>query len=163
MARSDPAVQGRVFISYRRNDSAGYAGRLYDRLADRLGYDRVFMDVDSIEPGVDFGEVIQAAVASCQVLVALIGPGWLATDQEGHKRLDDPDDIVRLELEAALSRNIRVIPVLIAGASMPSRQDLPTAVAPLAQRHAFRLSHESFRSDSDHLLHVVEQVARQER
>ena len=106
----DP-VAGRVFISYRRQESSGLAGRLYDRLAARLGDDQVFIDVDTIAPGLDFAEIIAEAVSTCEVLLAIIGPRWLtATDEDGRRRLDDPDDIVRLETAAALERNIRVCP-----------------------------------------------------
>jgi TIR domain len=109
-----------IFISYRRQETRHLAGRLYDRLADRFGEDRIFMDVDSIEPGVDFSDAIQQAIGSSDVLLALIGPDWLtATDQDGRRRLDDPDDIVRLEVEAALECGVRVIPVLAEGATMP--------------------------------------------
>jgi TIR domain len=104
---------GRVFISYRREESSGLAGRLYDRLAARFGDDQVFMDVDTIDLGVDFADVITQAVSTCEVLLAIIGPRWLtATDDDGQRRLDDPDDTVRLEIAAALERDIRVIPIL---------------------------------------------------
>jgi TIR domain len=108
-------------------DTDHLAGRLYDRLADRFGEDRVFMDMDKIEPGVDFAEEISQAVAACQVLVAVVGPAWLtATDERGRRRLDDPGDFVRLEIETALTRDVRVIPVLAQGAVMPgSRGRLP--------------------------------------
>ena len=97
------AASGRVFISYRRQETSGMAGRLYDRLAAHLGEDQVFMDVDTIAPGVDFAEVITQAVRSCEALLAVIGPHWLtATDQDGRRRLDDPHDLVRLEVAAAL-------------------------------------------------------------
>jgi TIR domain len=96
------------------------AGRLYDRLASHLGDDQVFVDVDTIAPGVDFAQVITQAVSTCEVLLAILGPHWLdATDQHGQRRLEDPDDIVRLEIAAALERDIRVIPILVEGAMMP--------------------------------------------
>jgi hypothetical protein len=127
------AGSGRVFISYRRQESSGLAGRLYDRLAARFGNDQVFMDVDTIALGVDFAEVIAQAVSTCQVLLAVIGPRWLTvTDEDGRRRLDDPDDLVRLEIAAALERDIRVIPILVEGAAMPRRQQLPEALAGLA-------------------------------
>ena len=104
-----------IFISYRREDSCAYAGRLYDHLIEQFGKDRVFMDVDSIEPGVDFVEVLQNTVSSCDVLIAVIGQHWLtAADTEG-RRLDHPEDFVRVEISTALSRNVRVIPALVAG------------------------------------------------
>src|SRR5215471_14154139 len=101
-AMSGPA-DGGVFISYRRQESSGITGRLYDRLAGRFGDDQVFMDVDTIALGVDFTQVIAQAVSNCTVLLAVIGPGWLtATDEDGQRRLDDPDDIVRVEIHTAL-------------------------------------------------------------
>lgn len=112
------AEGGGIFVSYRRQETSHLAGRLYDRLADRFGENQVFIDVDTIEPGVDFTEEIFRAVASCIVLLAVIGPAWLtATDERGRRRLDDPDDIVRLEVEAALGRGVRVIPILVEGRS----------------------------------------------
>src|SRR5580693_7945944 len=103
------AEGGGIFVSYRRQESSHLAGRLSDRLADRFGEGKVFIDVDTIEPGVDFAEEINRAVAACKVLVAVIGPSWLTmADEQGRRRLDDPDDIVRLEIEAALARDVRV-------------------------------------------------------
>jgi hypothetical protein len=155
------AGSGRVFISYRRQESSGLAGRLYDRLAARFGDDQVFMDVDTIALGVDFAEVISQAVSSCEVLVAVIGPRWLtATDEDGRRRLDDPDDFVRLEIAAALERDIRVIPILVEGAQMPRRQQLPEALAGLARRNALSVRHESFRADAERLLAAVEPLLR---
>src|SRR5215471_115414 len=102
LAMSGPAGGG-VFISYRRQESSGITGRLYDRLAFRFGDAQVFMDVDTIALGVDFTQVIAEAVGNCTVLLAVIGPGWLAaTDEDGQRRLDDPDDIVRVEIHTAL-------------------------------------------------------------
>ncbi len=148
-----------IFISYRRHESSHLAGRLADRLTGRFGAGRVFIDVDTIEPGVDFAEEISRAVAACQVLLAIIGPAWLtATDERGVRRLDDPDDIVRLEIEAALARGVRVIPILVEGAAMPARQDLPESLAPLARRNALLIRHESFHSDAGRLITAIERV-----
>src|SRR5690242_19550992 len=98
------AEGGGIFVSYRRQESSHLAGRVADRLADRFGETQVFIDVDTIEPGVDFAEEIRRAVAACTVLVAIIGSAWLtATDEQGRRRLDDPDDLVRQEIEAALA------------------------------------------------------------
>src|SRR5215213_4899040 len=120
MAESAAGSTGRIFLSYRRDESAYPAGWLYDRLANRYGGGQVFKDVDSIRLGDDFVEVITRAVGSCDVLLALIGDEWLTiTDEHGRRRLDDPGDFVRLEIEAALARNVRVIPVLVDGARMP--------------------------------------------
>src|SRR5215469_16867877 len=150
---------GGIFVSYRRHESSYPAGRLYDRLADRFGEGQVFMDVDTIEPGVDFADEISRAVAACRVLLAVIGPRWLtATDDRGRRRLDDPDDIVRLEIEAALARDVRVIPILVEGAIMPGRDDLPESLAGLARRNALVIRHESFRYDTGRLVTAIERV-----
>jgi hypothetical protein len=155
------AASGRVFISYRRQETSGMAGRLYDRLAAHLGEDQVFMDVDTIAPGVDFAEVITQAVRSCEALLAVIGPHWLtATDQDGRRRLDDPHDLVRLEVAAALKRDIRVIPILVEGAVMPRRQELPEDLVRLARRNALSVRHESFGADADRLLSAIEPIVR---
>ncbi|MEA2008972.1 MAG: toll/interleukin-1 receptor domain-containing protein, partial [Chloroflexota bacterium] len=105
-----------IFISYRRVDTAYAAGRLYDRLSARFGEENIFMDVEGLDPGVNFVETIEEAVASCNVLIALIGSQWLTVKaQQGGRRLDNPEDFVRLEIAAALKRNIRVIPILVQG------------------------------------------------
>ena len=120
-------IQGRIFISYRRQETAWPARQLYDVLVGRFGTESVFKDVDDIEPGDDFVERITEAVASCDVLLALIGNQWLTmTDDKGNRRLDNPEDFVRLELTAALSRGVRVVPILVDGAAMP-RPELPNA------------------------------------
>ncbi len=153
------AQGGGIFVSYRRQETSHLAGRLYDRLADRFGEGQVFIDVDTIEPGVDFAEEIFRAVAACKVLLAIIGPNWLtATDERGGRRLDDPDDIVRLEIEAALARGVRVIPILVEGAVMPSRQDLPESLAGLVRRNALLIRHESFRYDAGRLMTAIEPI-----
>ncbi len=135
------------------------AGRLFDRLSERFGESNVFMDVDSIEPGIDFSQAIERAVQKCDVLLALIGRVWLSEiDEHGRRRLDDPDDLVVLEIKSALDRDIRVIPVLIDGAAAPRRDDLPEGLAPLARRNAIRLDHDTFRSDIGPLLNVLNQT-----
>ena len=106
------------------------------------------MDIDTIELGVDFTQKIQEAVTSCDVLLSVIGPTWLtATDADGKRRLDDPNDFVRLEVLTALERDIRVIPLLVQGASMPKEKDLPKELASLARRNGMEIEHESFNSD----------------
>jgi hypothetical protein len=150
---------GGIFVSYRRHETRDFAGRLADRLADRFGEGRVFIDVNTIEPGVDFAEEISRAVDACAVLVAIIGPEWLtAADAQGRRRLDDPNDLVRLEIEAALARDVRVIPILAGDAIMPSRADLPESLAGLARRNALRIHHESFHSDAGRLISAIEHV-----
>jgi hypothetical protein len=159
MNTSVPPDAGRIFISYRRDDSAFPAGWLYDRLAGHFGDARVFKDIDSIQLGDDFTEAIRAAIGSCAVLLALIGARWLTvTDDHGRRRLDDPEDFVRLEIEAALAREVRVIPVVMEGARMPSAADLPSSLRELAGRQALELRPNRFRSDTGHLLKVLDEI-----
>jgi hypothetical protein len=151
------AEGGGVFVGYRRQETGHLAGRLHDRLADRFGESQVFIDVDAIEPGVDFAEEISRPVAACRVLLAIIGPAWLTTTGEhGRRRLDDPGDIVRLEVEAALARGVRVIPMLVEGAAMPGRRDLPGSLAGLARRNALHIRLDSFRHDAGRLVAAIE-------
>jgi hypothetical protein len=148
-----------IFISYRRHESSHLAGQLHHRLAGRFGEGQVFIDVDAIEPGVDFAEEILRALAACRLLLAIIGPNWLtATDQQGRRRIDDPGDVVRLEIEAALARDVPVIPILVEGAVMPGRPDLPESLARLARRNAFHVRRDSFRSDAGRLVTVIERI-----
>jgi TIR domain-containing protein len=148
--------RGGVFISYRREETAAQAGRLYDHLSGRFGEDRVFMDVDSISIGTDFAKAIGQAVSRCGVLLALIGPHWSAiTDVKGVRRLDYPHDFVRLEIETALQRDIRVVPVLIDGAALPQAGDLPPSLRPLVRRQALELSHAGFRSEVSRLITAI--------
>jgi TIR domain len=150
-------VPGRIFISYRREETAYPAGWLYDRLADRFGAGQVFKDVDSIQLGDDFVEVITEAVGSCDVLLVLIGEEWLRiTDEHGGRRLDDPDDFVRLEIEAALARKVRVIPILVDGARMPRADELPGSLARLVRRQYLELSPSRFEFDTSRLLRVLD-------
>jgi hypothetical protein len=138
---------GNAFICYRREDTAADAGRIHDRLGARFP-GRVFMDVTGIEPGVDFVEAIERAVSSCAVCLAIIGPRWLATrNEQGGRRIDDPNDFVRLELGTALKRNVRVIPVLVGGARMPAVDELPPDLQPLARRNAIQIDHAGFDQD----------------
>jgi TIR domain len=157
----DPASTSaqRVFISYRRQDSAAYAGRLYDAMVDRFGERNVFMDLD-LAPGVDFVERITEAVSACQVLVEVIGPTWAGVkDDEGQVRIADPEDFVRLELEIALKRpEVTVIPVLVAGAQMPDRGDLPPDLRALARRNALELSDRRWRYDVGQLISTLEEL-----
>jgi hypothetical protein len=150
-----------VFISYRRGDSAGYAGRLYDRLSSRFGDEQIFMDIDTIEPGVDFVQRITQAMTSCRVVLVIIGPDWLtAADRDGNRRLDDPRDYLRMEITEALTRDVRVIPVLVHGASMPSSTDLPDELQGLATRHAQELSDTRWGFDTEQLIDVIERSLR---
>jgi hypothetical protein len=148
----------KVFISYRRDDSAGYARAIYEELTERLPPDRVFMDVDAIEPGLPFDEVIRNAVGQCKALLVLIGARWLAPGADGRSRLEDERDFVRLEIAAALARNIRVIPVLLDGTPMPSEADLPEALRGLVWRNAIEVSNTRFNSDVERLANVLAKV-----
>ena len=131
-----------IFISYRRGTASPYARGIYERLGRQFGAERVFMDIDTMEPGVDFVEYIKTAVGSCRVLIVVIGPDWVATaDDSGRRRLDDPDDFVRVEVTAAFERgDVRVIPVLVGGAPPPKKDDLPPDLSPLTRRHALEVT-----------------------
>jgi hypothetical protein len=152
-------MPGGVFISYRREDSRGFAGRIYDRLSDRLGSENIFFDVDNIAPGLDFVEVLTERVASCDALVAVIGKDWLASvDRTGRRRLDDAEDFVRVEIEAALKRGVRVIPVLVENAAMPQADELPESLRKLARRQGIAIDHARFNSDVERLLRVLSEI-----
>ncbi len=147
----------RIFISYRREDSSGYAGHLYETLSETFGSDSVFMDVDNLQPGQDFVDAIRRTLAECDVLLAIIGRRWVtAADADGRRRIEDEGDFVRLEVEAALDRKIRVIPVLVDRASMPRRQDLPTSIQPLTTRHAIEISDDRRAYDIERLVHSLD-------
>lgn len=149
----------RIFIGYRRDDSAGHVGWLRHLLSQRFGAAEIFRDIDTIPPGVDFVEAIEAAVGSCEVLLAVIGPRWLtATDARGQWRLDHPEDFVRVEIATALERNIWVIPVLVQDARMPRSDELPPALARLARRQAVELRDASWDYDVGRLIAVLEPI-----
>ena len=156
-------MQHGIFISYRRDDAAGYAGRLYDRLATHFGAERVFMDVEGIEPGADFVEAIERAVGSCEALIVIIGDEWLAADGAGRRRLDDPTDFVRVETATALARGIRVVPVLVEGAVMPRADQLPADLVPLTRRQAVELSHKQWDASTAELIRTLERILNQNK
>jgi hypothetical protein len=141
-----------IFISYRRDDTEGEAGRLFDDLTRSFGEKSVFMDVDGINPGMDFRKAIDDNVSSCGVLLAMIGPTWSSIkNTAGERRLDDANDFVRLEIASALARNIAVIPVLVHDAKMPHPGDLPENMKDLAYRNSVEITHARWNSDV-HLL-----------
>jgi class 3 adenylate cyclase len=142
MSTVETGQEPRIFLSYRREDSAAYAGRLYDDLVGRFGYDNVFIDINSIEPGVDFAEAVETTVAKCDTVLVLIGPRWLsASAGDGTRRIESSDDFVRLEIERALSSGTpRIIPVLVGGARIPETAELPESLGFLTRRQAFELS-----------------------
>lgn len=136
-----------IFVSYRRGPGASeVAGRLYDRLAAAYGESNVFMDVDTVRPGMDFVEAIGQAIESCDAVLAIIDPNW-AVDSNDRKRIAETNDYVRLEIVSALDHGVTVIPVLVLGAEMPTPDQLPADVRPIANRQAVTVSHE--RSNTD--------------
>lgn len=145
-----------VFISYRRADSAGWAGRVSDRLAATFGADRVFVDVASIRPGTDFTQAIDEALARAAAVVVVIGPAWTrVTDDTGRPRLQDPDDLVAVEVDRALSSGAAVLPVLVDGAAAPTAADLPDGLAALATRQALPVRADTFDHDMDRLVAAI--------
>jgi hypothetical protein len=141
-------VADAIFISYRRDDSEGEAGRLFDDLTRAFGSDAVFMDVAGIKPGADFRKAIDDNVTSCGVFLAIVGPTWATiTNSEGKRRLDDPNDFVALELASALKREVPVIPVLVHEAKMPAVSLLPESLQAFAYRNSVELSHARWNSD----------------
>src|SRR5262245_66330037 len=137
----------KIFISYRRDDSSLYAQTIYRELVQHFSKDQVFMDVDTVEPGVDFVRVIEEAVGECDVLLAVIGKRWANVRKRAKSRLDDPNDFVRLEISTALARDIRVIPVLVDGIKMPGAETLPDVLKPLSRRNAMEISNTRFNFD----------------
>ena len=151
-----PQVQ--IFISYRRDDSAGYARALATDLARHWGEEKVFIDVDDIAAGQPFADVIRHAVGRSEVLLVLIGPRWVGLREGQPPRLHDSDDFVRREVATALDRGMQVIPVLLDGARMPAASDLPSSVRALAGRHALELRHSHYAADLDRLLTSLRQT-----
>lgn len=148
-----------IFISYRREDSAGFTGRLVDTLSNRFTESALFRDIDDIEVGSDFVDAIDEAVGACGVLLAVIGPRWLeAQNPRGERRLDDAQDFVRLEIAAALNRGTKVIPVLVNNAQMPAAEALPESIRDLARRHAIELTDSRWRFDVDRLCSAIEKL-----
>ena len=151
-----------IFLSYRRDDTSGYAGRLFDNLAQRFGRERVFMDIETLEPGMDFVAGIERAIESCGAVIAMIGPSWIkAKDSDGHRRLDNPNDFIRLEITTALTRGVRVIPVLVQNAGVPPEQELPEPLRPLCRLQACELSDNRWEFDVRRLADVLEPLIAQ--
>jgi hypothetical protein len=151
----------RIFLNYRRDDSSGYALSLYRDLVDHFGADQVFMDIDTISPGENFVERIEETMSTCDVVVALMGRDWLtAADEKGGRRLDDPKDFVRLELESAVERKVPLVPTLVHGARMPDGDELPESLRPVALRQAIELHDTSWDTDVARLIAVFERLAR---
>lgn len=141
-----------IFISYRREDSEGFARGLFQSLVGAFGSDRVFMDVEAIRLGTDFVEAIEKSLAGCGALLVLIGKDWVnCTDAAGRRRLDDPRDFVRMEVAKALEHGVTVIPVMIKGAKEPAAENLPDVLQPIARLQSLELRHERWNQDVDHL------------
>jgi hypothetical protein len=149
---------GGIFLSYRREDAGPYARLLQRDLSERFPDSRVFIDLDSIAAGRDFAEVISEAVNSCAVLVALIGRQWATlTDKRGQRRIDDPDDLVRFEVQVALERGVLVVPVLVDDAEPLRRQQLPAELQKLARLNALELSYGRYDYDAGRLFDLIQQ------
>jgi hypothetical protein len=145
-----------VFISYRRDDASGYAGRIYDRLSAELGRDRVFMDVDGIPYGSDYVSYLSQQINQCAYVLALIGNNWLdARDSDGNRRLDNPADFVRIEITTALRRSVTVVPILLDGAEMPAADLLPEDLQMLTRRQALSLTNVGFHDNIERLTKAI--------
>jgi hypothetical protein len=154
-----PAASVHIYLSYRRSESAAYAGRLFDHLSRHFGRRSVFMDIDTIRRGEDFPQAIESALNACDVVLVVIGTTWATdTGQDGRCRLDDPKDWVRLEVAAALRRDILVVPVLVEGARLPDPASLPEELRALCQRHACEISDLRWAFDVRELVRDLEQV-----
>lgn len=147
-----------IFISYRRNDSANETGRIYDHLEDRFGRGALFRDVDTIASGDSFRERINEAIEQCQVVLVVMGANWLSIkDNNGRRRLDDPNDWVRVEVETSFRKGVHVIPVLLGSVNMPRQRDLPKNMQPLIERNAARVRQDpDFRRDMERVFQAVE-------
>ena len=147
-----------IFISYRRSDSPDATGRIYDRLLGEFGKAQVFKDVDSIPLGRDFRGHLNDIVGNCGVMLAIVGPHWMgARNAAGQRRLEDPDDFVRIELETALARDIPVVPVLVAHAQLPLASDLPGSLASLVFRQSIEVRPDpDFHNDATRLVTALQ-------
>ena len=146
-------MAAKVFISYRRDEVLAMPAVFWIGWRTSLGRNVLFMDVDAIPLGTNFAKVLHEEVAKCAVLLAVIGPNWSdARDENGNRRLDDPNDFVRIEIAAALQRNIPVIPILLDGARIPKANELPKDVKELTSRNGLDVRHASFHEDMDRLI-----------
>jgi len=146
----------KIFVSYRRTDSEGYAGRIWDRLTSQFGPDGVFMDVDSIDPGADFPSVLSKALSDSYVLIAVVGQNWLGPKTDGTFRLNAPGDFVRQEIQTAIEKKITIIPLLVAGAKMPLPQELPEELIMFPNFNAVEIRHTKFYTDMAGLIQALE-------
>tara|TARA_R110002073_G_scaffold318350_1_gene492462 strand:+ start:1311 stop:2984 length:1674 start_codon:yes stop_codon:yes gene_type:complete len=157
MSNAKTSIVFDIFINYRREDTRADAGRLYDRLSAHFGPEHVFMDIDDIDPGQNFTQVLEETLGRCSVVIAVIGRQWLdCQDEAGRRRLDDSNDFIQLEIRRALERKIILIPVLVGGSKMPAVDELPVAIADLALQQAFEISDTRFHADVDALIDDLE-------
>ena len=153
---SNQLIMSKIVISYRREDSSGWAGRVYDRLADKFGEGEVFIDIDDILVGQDFVDTIESRITSSYAIVAIVGRNWTdAVNADGIRKLDDPDDTLALELRTALQNNVDVLPVLVDGAAMPVPSKIPEDIRKFARIHALELRPKTFHSDVDELINAL--------
>ena len=154
------SVKYLVFISYRRADSIHIADRIYEHLKSHFGKENIFKDVDNISLGLDFRQIIDEAVGSCRVLIAIIGKDWLDIKNEQGRRLDNPTDFVRIEIESALRRGIPVIPVLVDDAQMPLERDLPTTLQGLTDHNGIKIRPDpDFQNDMKRLTNGIKSLS----
>ncbi len=157
-AHGQPMKAGKIFINYRREDSRADAGRLYDRL-QALYPERVFRDVGSLEPGIEWREAIDKVLGDADACIVVIGKNWLTMpDAAGKRRLDDPKDTVRQELQTALKSGMRVFPILVGGAKMPPEEELPAELQALARRNALEVSEQDWNEDFEKLVKALERT-----
>jgi hypothetical protein len=149
-----------IFISYRRDESRHAAGRLAEDLSQAFGADHIFRDIEGIELGVEFAKSLEKALAACSVMLVLIGPQWLAMPdhKRGGRRLDQPDDWIRQEIATALRRDVRVVPVLLEGATLPEAAELPDDIRSLVGRQTMELSDARWRGDLQRLVDALSKL-----
>lgn len=152
------AQKKKLFISYRVQDTSADTGRLVDALKQVFYEDQIFMDIEKLEPGVDFRVALAKSLETCDVLFAVIGPNWSGTDKNGNNRITQPEDWVRIELETALKRDIRVIPVLMRDAALPQPGELPESLHPLLNRQTYEISNKRWKYDTDQLIRFLTQL-----
>lgn len=149
----------RIVISYRRQDTPGGAGRLRESLAEHFGRENVFLDIDTIPPGVPWRKAIDKTISECDVLLPVIGMHWLSvTDEQGRRRLDQPDDVLRFEIASALSSGVKIIPVQLHGARMPGPDDLPDQIAELAEYQSIRIDDDDWPEDMKKLVRALNRI-----
>lgn len=153
-------TRGKIFLSYRRNDSADVTGRIYDRLLAKFGDDNIFKDVDSIPLGANFKDHIDSMIKESAVVLVVIGNDWFGrSENAAGRRIDDPGDFVRLEVAAALNRKLNIVPLLVRRALMPTEEELPEELKPLAYRNGISIRPDpDFNNDIDRLIYGLEKI-----